>query len=147
MQFARQVADDVCLAWLSVAVSGAQELHLAGCRELCRPSRSFRGLCQPQQSVQRHPTCSHNHLLEKGLLSTSSPLLKSDVTNAPCLTVPVVLQDLDEACLRRFGRRIFCDLPSRPARQQILQVTIAYCTDLPHVHHPSQQQCLPVLCC
>eukprot|EP00891_Asterochloris_glomerata_P008214 jgi/Astpho2/8214/fgenesh1_pm.00121_%23_5_t len=33
-------------------------------------------------------------------------------------------QDLDEACLRRFGRRIFCDLPSRPARQQILQVIL-----------------------
>lgn len=30
--------------------------------------------------------------------------------------------DLDEAVLRRFSRRLFCDLPDRPARQAILQV-------------------------
>ncbi len=51
----------------------------------------------------------------------------------------MVLQDLDEACLRRFGRRIFCDLPFRPARQQILQVTVAHSTDLPRTH-PSFQR-------
>ena len=31
-------------------------------------------------------------------------------------------QDLDEAALRRFSRRIFCDLPDRKARQSILEV-------------------------
>ena len=30
--------------------------------------------------------------------------------------------DLDEAVLRRFARRIFCDLPKRPARAAILEV-------------------------
>lgn len=32
-------------------------------------------------------------------------------------------QDLDEAVLRRFSRRIFCDLPNRQARKQILDVS------------------------
>ena len=30
--------------------------------------------------------------------------------------------DLDEAVLRRFPRRVFCDLPTVAARQQILEV-------------------------
>ena len=30
--------------------------------------------------------------------------------------------DLDEAVLRRFPRRVFCDLPNQAARQQILEV-------------------------
>ena len=30
--------------------------------------------------------------------------------------------DLDEAVLRRFPRRVFCPLPNRSARQEILQV-------------------------
>lgn len=34
-------------------------------------------------------------------------------------------QDLDEAVLRRFSRRIFCDLPNRQARKQILDVSFA----------------------
>ena len=34
-------------------------------------------------------------------------------------------QDLDEAVLRRFSRRIFCDLPNRQARKQILDVSSA----------------------
>ncbi|KAL3152348.1 hypothetical protein ABBQ32_001411 [Trebouxia sp. C0010 RCD-2024] len=34
-------------------------------------------------------------------------------------------QDLDEAVLRRFSRRIFCDLPNRQARQQILDVILS----------------------
>lgn len=33
-------------------------------------------------------------------------------------------QDLDEAVLRRFSRRIFCDVPDRKARQQILEVFV-----------------------
>ncbi len=33
-------------------------------------------------------------------------------------------QDLDEAVLRRFSRRIFCDLPNRQARKQILDVSL-----------------------
>ena len=37
-------------------------------------------------------------------------------------------QDLDEAVLRRFSRRIFCDLPSRQARKQILDVSLACIT-------------------
>lgn len=32
-------------------------------------------------------------------------------------------QDLDEAVLRRFSRRIFCDMPNRKARESILKVT------------------------
>ena len=31
-------------------------------------------------------------------------------------------QDLDEAVLRRFQRRIFCDLPSAKGRSAILEV-------------------------
>ncbi|DBA81560.1 TPA: hypothetical protein ACH3X1_007333 [Trebouxia sp. C0004] len=34
-------------------------------------------------------------------------------------------QDLDEAVLRRFSRRIFCDLPNRQARKQILDVILS----------------------
>ncbi len=37
-------------------------------------------------------------------------------------------QDLDEAVLRRFSRRIFCDLPNRQARKQILDVSLACIT-------------------
>lgn len=32
-------------------------------------------------------------------------------------------QDLDEAVLRRFSRRIFCDLPNKKARREILDVS------------------------
>ena len=32
--------------------------------------------------------------------------------------------DLDEAVLRRFPRRVFCDLPNVSARQQILEVRL-----------------------
>ena len=39
-------------------------------------------------------------------------------------------QDLDEAVLRRFSRRIFCDLPNRQARKQILDVSVACSTGL-----------------
>ncbi len=39
-------------------------------------------------------------------------------------------QDLDEAVLRRFSRRIFCDLPNRQARKQILDVSLACLTCL-----------------
>ena len=51
-------------------------------------------------------------------------------------------QDLDEAVLRRFSRRIFCDLPNRQARKQILDVSLLLCLQL----------CLavdspPALCC
>ena len=34
-------------------------------------------------------------------------------------------QDLDEAVLRRFSRRIFCDLPNRKARKEILDVSLS----------------------
>ena len=33
-------------------------------------------------------------------------------------------QDLDEAVLRRFQRRIFCDLPDKAARVAILKVCL-----------------------
>ena len=36
-------------------------------------------------------------------------------------------QDLDEAVLRRFSRRIFCDMPDRKAREAILKVNILAC--------------------
>lgn len=39
-------------------------------------------------------------------------------------------QDLDEAVLRRFSRRIFCDLPNRQARKQILDVSLVCLTGL-----------------
>ena len=39
-------------------------------------------------------------------------------------------QDLDEAVLRRFSRRIFCDLPNRQARKQILDVSLVCLTAL-----------------
>ena len=35
-------------------------------------------------------------------------------------------QDLDEAVLRRFQRRIFCDLPSAKGRSAILEVRYAH---------------------
>ena len=35
-------------------------------------------------------------------------------------------QDLDEAVLRRFQRRIFCDLPSAKGRSAILEVHSAH---------------------
>ena len=39
-------------------------------------------------------------------------------------------QDLDEAVLRRFSRRIFCDLPNRQARKQILDVSLSLASNI-----------------
>ena len=43
-------------------------------------------------------------------------------------------QDLDEAVLRRFSRRIFCDLPNKQARKQILDVSSVSLLDTISLH-------------
>jgi hypothetical protein len=42
------------------------------------------------------------------------------------------VQDLDEAVLRRFSKRIFCGLPDTAAREEILNVPLP----LPQSHYP-----------
>lgn len=56
--------------------------------------------------------------------STQERVVVLGATNRP--------QDLDEAVLRRFSRRIFCDMPNKKAREAILKVKLyfAWCIKL-----------------
>ena len=77
-----------------------------------------------EQWDMQHPSCwCREHALScardarRGRGPSADRIVVLGATNRP--------QDLDEAVLRRFQRRIFCDLPSAKDRSAILEASLS----------------------
>jgi SpoVK/Ycf46/Vps4 family AAA+-type ATPase len=96
----------------------------------CPSAQPFRGSpCTPFALTLRSPLHSPLHSPLRALRLRPAPQWDG-IRSGPAAPGRVVVlgatnrpHDLDDAVLRRFSRRVFCDLPDAASRRAILQVT------------------------